>query len=109
MIHDASDSPVTYDNPARPGEILNFYFTGLGAVEPRPPSPLVEPFPCSLISRIGPEIKLPEVFAGLAPGLTGLYLVSVRLPDTLANGDYSLSCAQTPVGGAKLIVAHGYQ
>ena len=58
---------------------------------------------------MGSEIKLPEVFAGLAPGLTGLYLVSVRLPDTLANGDYSLSCAQTPVGGAKLIVAHGYQ
>src|SRR5260370_37044334 len=106
MLHDASDSPVISDNPAGLGEMLSFYFTGLGAVEPRPPSPLVEPFPCSLISRIGPEIKLPEVFAGLAPGLTGLYLVSVRLPDTLANADYSLSCAQTPISCAKLLVAH---
>jgi uncharacterized protein (TIGR03437 family) len=88
-IHDDFGSVVSDSNPARPGEVLHFYMTGLGAVDP--PVGTGSPAPTDVIVRAqeapvcrwweaGTESPLEVLFAGLAPGLTGIYQVSMRMP-----------------------------
>lgn len=89
VIHSDFQSLVTYDNPARAGEVVHTYMTGLGQVNPPVktgvPTPLeplstpVQPFTCSEV-RNGVRIPREVLFAGLAPTLTGIYQVSVRMP-----------------------------
>ena len=89
LIHSDFQSLVTYDSPAQPNEIVHTYMTGLGAVTPPVPSghaapfgPLstpIEPFVCREY-RNGTAIPREVLFAGLAPGMTGIYQVSVRMP-----------------------------
>jgi uncharacterized protein (TIGR03437 family) len=89
---------VNRDHPALPGEIVHLYAVGLGPVTPPvetgirapgdPLSAVVDPFECRTSS--GPVDVL---FAGLAPGLIGIYQVSVRLPTRLPPGGLLfLSC-----------------
>jgi len=72
----------------KPGEVFHAYMTGLGPVQgeiatgqPTPPEPLypiVNPFTC----RFFPYTAAAEtVFAGLAPGFTGMYQVTFRMPE----------------------------
>jgi uncharacterized protein (TIGR03437 family) len=77
------------EDPARPGEVIHFYMRGLGPVIPAvatgeaaPDSPLSQVqqgFSCFLYesNRLS---GLPILFAGLAPGLVGIYQVSMQLP-----------------------------
>ncbi len=77
--------------PARPGDALVIYATGLGEVTPPvgtgeetpPPLPFVEAFDVPLINFgrvvLGP-FALP-FFVGLTPGLVGLFQVNVFVPD----------------------------
>jgi uncharacterized protein (TIGR03437 family) len=72
----------------KPGEVFHAYMTGLGPVQgeiatgqPTPPQPLypiVNPFTC----RFFPYTAAAEtLFAGLAPGFTGMYQVTFRMPE----------------------------
>jgi uncharacterized protein (TIGR03437 family) len=94
-------SLVTPDNPARAGEILAVFLTGLGDVFPTiadgAPGP-VEP-----LSRTSNDVlvfmgnKPAEVsYSGLAPTLAGLYQVNVQVPEGL-TGDVYLDIS---VGGS---------
>jgi uncharacterized protein (TIGR03437 family) len=85
---------ITADHPARPGEIVHLYGTGFGPVSPAaqdglpaPAAPLShtrEPVTCEIRTSTGQERTPAEVlFAGLAPGLIGIYQLDVRLPDRL--------------------------
>ena len=77
--------------PARPGDALVIYATGLGGVAPPvgtgevtpPPLPFVEAFDVPLVNFgrvvLGP-FALP-FFVGLTPGLVGLFQVNVFVPD----------------------------
>jgi len=75
--------------PARPGEILEIYGTGLGPVgpvvpapgQPAPSSPLAVTLqtPMVTVGRFQAEV----LFSGLAPGLAGVYQVNARVPSGL--------------------------
>ena len=72
--------------PAREGDALTIYATGLGIVTNPPaygrPAPIVPPFPAvagDLRVKIDGR-ETPVLFAGLAPGFIGLYQVNVAVP-----------------------------
>ena len=84
---------VTSENPASPGEMVHFYMTGLGPVSPpvadgapppaNPPAALIAPLVCNISDAGSNRLPVEVLFAGLAPGFTGYYQVSVRLPAAL--------------------------
>jgi len=91
-IHDDFQSPVTFDHPARPGEVVHLYAVGLGPVSPPVATgqrssfglaaTLLKPVECWFDDDApGSKWKPLQIrFAGLAPGEAGLYLISVQLP-----------------------------
>ena len=84
--------------------MIHVYGRGFGEVSPLVPTrqaaPLSGPLsvvrasPQCLLGRVGPELLPLEVrFAGLAPGLTGVYQIDVQMPATLpSSGEASLAC-----------------
>ena len=109
----ANGTLVTSTNPAKVGETISVYLTGLGDVSPVvvdggagsavSPSTPVNPF----FVYIGGTVVTPA-YLGLAPGLPSLYLMKVQIPTGLANGnvllelagpDTSSSLATIPVTG----------
>jgi enamine deaminase RidA (YjgF/YER057c/UK114 family) len=95
--HQDFSGPITSNQPAQPGEIIHLYASGLGPVTPpvpdgasAPATPLsrtVSPVTCGALDASGNPIPLPLLFAGLAPGLTGLYQLDVQLPASLPTGN----------------------
>ncbi|HUQ90650.1 MAG TPA: IPT/TIG domain-containing protein [Bryobacteraceae bacterium] len=88
----ADGSPVTGGNPAHIGETITFRLTGLGDVSPAVPdgAPGSADAP-SLVSAstavyIGGE-KAEVLYAGLAPGLVGIYQMTVIVPPNIGPGD----------------------
>lgn len=72
----------------RAGDIVYMYMTGLGPVSgpvhTGVPAPLdlVEPLTSPLTCTFTPQVKPAQtLFAGLAPGLVGIYQVAFRIPD----------------------------
>lgn len=89
---DGSRSLAEPGTPARPGDVLVIYATGLGAVsgnvnvaDASPSSPLAETLePVTIL--VG-EVAANVSFAGLTPGFAGLYQVNAALPAGAATGD----------------------
>jgi uncharacterized protein (TIGR03437 family) len=84
-INENFTSLITQSNPANPGDVVNFYVTGMGAVTtavtdavPAPASPL--PLLASPITVSYKTTPLKIYYAGLAPGLIGIYQVTVETP-----------------------------
>lgn len=87
---------ISRDEPARLGEVIHVYASGLGpvvggpvdAAAPADPLPwLVEPLTCGwTIQTEAGSISGPveTFYSGLAPGLWGVYQMSFRLPENLA-------------------------
>ena len=96
----AADTPVTTENPARPGESLIVWTAGLGAVDDSDaPEAVVagRPFPGpdaavlhSVTATIGGR-SAPVLAAQLAEGSVGIYQVRLTLPSDLPDD------AQTPL------------
>ncbi len=90
VLH-ADFSPVTALNPARRGETLLVFCTGLGPVNPAVPSGMAAPSdPLSRTNAV-PEVSLGGVnatvdFAGLAPGFAGLYQINAQVPGSVSGG-----------------------
>ena len=91
----ASDGLSPWHRPARAGEALQVFVTGLGAVSPR--TETGEAAASLTLSRTlaAPEIvvggrRLSALFSGLAPFFAGLYQVNVQLPDDVAPGVYEV-------------------
>ncbi len=83
--------PGAPSRPARRGEFLEVYATGLGPVTNRPASGA--PASMTDISRTitAPTVTLggepaTVAFAGLAPGFVGLYQVNIEVPQTAPSG-----------------------
>jgi uncharacterized protein (TIGR03437 family) len=95
---DLAKSPVTFGDPARPGEVISFFLSGMGVVTPplssgvlAPTQPLLKvarSFQCVLRGSRQEVINMEIVQAILIPGTLGNYQVSVRVPDaSLMNPD----------------------
>ena len=79
--------------PAKRGEFIEIFCTGLGKVNPTPtdgtPSPSAEPLartvnaPTVMIGGVPATVN----YSGLAPGLVGLYQVNAQVPATVTPGN----------------------
>jgi uncharacterized protein (TIGR03437 family) len=83
-ITHADGSVVDSKNPAKRGETVVVYMTGLGAVSPAvpdgtgaPSNPLATAAPVAIY--VGGQLA-DVIFQGLTPGFAGLYQVNVTLP-----------------------------
>jgi len=89
--HEDLTRPVTFDDPARPGEVIDFLLSGMGEVTPplgsgilAPTQPLLRvarTFQCVLRGSRQEVINMEILQAILIPGTIGEYQVSVRVPD----------------------------
>ena len=78
--------------PAKPGEYLSIYCTGLGATTnppvlggPSPSNPLASTSVTPVVTIGG--VPATVIFSGLAPGFVGLNQVNVQVPDGVMPGD----------------------
>ncbi len=95
ILH-ADYSRVTASSPAKAGETVQVFLTGLGPVSPTvaagAPAPSSSPLaqvtnqPAAYIG--GQQATI--TFAGLAPGLGGLYQLNVTIPSGLTSGSNTL-------------------
>ncbi len=95
VLHSRDYSLVTAASPARPGELLILYASGLGAVQSSvaagaaaPAARTVAPVTVTAAGR-----AITPVYAGLAPGFAGLYQINVTLPSDLPVDDLAVSVA----------------
>jgi uncharacterized protein (TIGR03437 family) len=87
-------------DPLRPGDIVHLYFTGLGPVTgpvqtgfPTPTDDL-RPLVAPLICRFLPDQTEAEtLFAGLAPGMIGIYQVTLRVPPSAPPVPNGMQCS----------------
>ena len=81
---------ISSENPARLGQPLQIFATGLGLVDQPPGAGSASPASSTVLSpvrvRIG-GIDAPVSFQGLAPGFVGLYQINVFLPGIVQPGD----------------------
>jgi uncharacterized protein (TIGR03437 family) len=93
VLHASDYSLVSGSSPARPGEDLLIYCTGLGPVVPAVRSgdmapsvpPLAHTINAPTVSIAGFDAHV--TYAGLAPGSVGLYQISVQAPAGLSAGN----------------------
>ena len=92
VLHAVDFQPVNDSSPARAGEFLLIFCTGLGPVQPEVASGDVAPTAEPLARTISPPmvniagIAADVTFSGLAPGFVGLYQVNLQVPAGVPSG-----------------------
>ena len=95
-------SLVTTDHPAKAGETVLIYLTGLGDVSPAVPEGTAAPSspPSNVVNTAAVYFSGPSgavqgavAYAGLAPGFAGLYQINAQVPTTLTSGNYYVEVA----------------
>jgi uncharacterized protein (TIGR03437 family) len=99
---DAAATLISDAAPAKPGEYIVLYMSGLGATDIPVPSGQASPAnpPANVLDT--PLLTLngqpvPLLFAGLTPSLVGLYQINVQIPLDLADGTYDMVVSQSGV------------
>jgi uncharacterized protein (TIGR03437 family) len=83
--------------PAKPGEYVTLYATGLGLTDPAYASGQIPNQPASTVSPVsvslnGVQFAATDVlYAGVAPGYAGPYQVNIRIPMSMPDGDLPVS------------------
>ena len=109
----ASDfSSVTEQRPARAGEILSVFATGLGSVTPSVESGAPASSSTLSVTRITPSatlggISVPVRFSSLAPSFVGLYQVNIEVPSGLVSGPQPLVITSNTVASNSVTVQVG--
>lgn len=91
---------VTLTNPVHPKDTLIIFATGLGLTTPAVEAGAAAPFQPLAVASLGPAITLGGVplsvsFAGLVPGLVGVYQINAFVPDAVPEGmDLPLTLGQ---------------
>lgn len=112
-LHASTGALVTPSNPAVANEYLSLFLTGLGAVFPSVSNGALGPAPTFSVANVNSAGNLSVAFndytsgntgvagtiayAGLAPGLAGLYQLNVQVPNGFAAGDSVYVQISTPV------------
>jgi uncharacterized protein (TIGR03437 family) len=96
---DSKGTLVSESAPAQPGEFIVLYLVGLGLTDTpvasgiaSPSSPPANAADMPSITINGEDVKI--LFAGLTPGLVGLYQMDVQVPLDAKDGDLNLLIAQ---------------
>lgn len=112
VLHSSDFSEVTEQNPARSGEVLSVFATGLGSVNP----PVASGAPASSstlsVTQITPTatlggVSVPVQFSGLAPSFVGLYQVDIEVPSGLAPGPQPLVITSNALASNSVTVQVG--
>jgi uncharacterized protein (TIGR03437 family) len=95
VLHSADFTPVTDSRPARGGEIVSVFATGLGLTTPSVESGAPASSTTLLVTRVTPTVTVGGIsarvlFAGLAPSFVGLYQINLEVPAGLAAGPQPL-------------------
>ena len=95
VVNNSTGRLVTGAEPARAGDTLVIYGSGLGPVTVTPvtgaPAPIHKlSFTTSPVTAVVGGKDLPSVFSGLTPTLIGVYQVNVTLPSGLPAGKTNL-------------------
>ncbi len=95
---------ITEALPARPGDYLVFYMTGLGQVDGGGTTGQVVTGPQRVSAGFRAQVNwkdVPADYAGLTPGFVGLYQVNIRLPGDLPPGtaNFNFSLRENPLIG----------
>jgi len=91
-IRHADSSIVNQASPAAPGEIVEVYLTGLGAVNPAVPDGAAAPGkPYALVTApvtvfVGAVQVTNIQFQGLSPGAASLYQLNIQIPSHVGPG-----------------------
>jgi uncharacterized protein (TIGR03437 family) len=115
-INDPSFPIITPQNPARPGETILLYLTGLGDVSPPVPDGVPAPLNVSTRAVTQPVVVIDNepvtpLFAGLTATIVSLYAVVVTIPMDITPGDVYVDIslpdsytteAQIPIGTSNL-------
>ncbi|HEX5228616.1 MAG TPA: putative Ig domain-containing protein, partial [Bryobacteraceae bacterium] len=90
---------VTKSSPAKPGEYLVAYLAGMGLTDSQvqdgaasPSSPLANVSVAPGVTLNGAPVKV--IFAGLTPGLVGLYQINFQIPADASTGDLVFQVTQ---------------
>jgi uncharacterized protein (TIGR03437 family) len=92
-----SGSAITETSPAKPGELIAVYLAGMGLTSLTIDSGTAPSTSASVL--IQPDITvggLPVtyLYAGLTPGLVGVYQINLRVPDNTPDGNQPLQLSQ---------------
>ena len=105
-------SLVSESSPAQPGEYLVAYLVGMGLTDVQvtdgTASPSNPPARASVVAGVtlnGERVNV--AFAGLTPGLVGLYQINFQVPKDASSGDLVLQVTQQGVAAnaGKIVVA----
>ncbi len=85
-------------SPAVPGDVVTFFGTGFGSIDPALASgeipALSHVLAAESVQLMLGETMVPDdhiVFAGATPDVVGLYQLSARIPDAMPAGDFAVS------------------
>ena len=112
LYHQNFSTLVSDSQPPASNEILHLYMTGLGPVSPavvtgekapsEPLSRIVNPISCATNISPGLSLDVPVEFAGLAPGLAGIYQVDIKAVAGFPT-DGRLICTVTDSAGTTYV------
>jgi uncharacterized protein (TIGR03437 family) len=86
-----NNEPVTLANPIHPEDAITIFATGLGVTSPAVASGAASPSEPLAAAVSTPQVTLggvplPLSFAGLVPGLVGVYQINAIIPPTVPEG-----------------------
>ncbi|MFN7934678.1 MAG: SBBP repeat-containing protein [Bryobacteraceae bacterium] len=104
MLHRPDGSLVSRGNPARRGEIVTAYATGMGSVDPPLPAGAAAPLdtPTRALIEFTIEVggvRTAKIFAGLVPGVVALYQIQFAIPEPAPSGEVPLRLFHLANGG----------
>jgi uncharacterized protein (TIGR03437 family) len=115
-VHQDWSGLVTPASPAHSGEVITLYFNGLGPVTPAVATG--EAAPADNLARLTQPLRCQfwdstpndsaVYFAGLAPGMVGVYQVSLQVPEGMRMSPVGIVCdfgVGTPSGAGLVYVA----
>lgn len=110
IVHSSDFTLVTPDKPAKAGEILTLYASGLGPT--RPGVDPGKPFPATGLQVVNSPVQVvvngtaaPAMWAGGYPGAVNTYQVNFRLPDDTASGLASIGLNVAWISGSEVRIS----